>query len=300
MDWHSCFRGLLVLVICAVTGCATSVGTPQRFDSPQEAIEQLAKVVSSNDSTEAQKLFGSEGEYLLKSGDKALDQARVARFSEMFTERHSLKQKDDGEYVVLIGSKGWPFAIPLVPRGNAWVFDAAAGREEIVDRRVGENEFSALDVARAVYLAQRQYAAHDWDEDGNYYYAARLISTPGKRDGLYWPAREGDEDVSPLGPAVVRAADESYVITPGGQPQPFHGYYHKLRYSPASSGARVDVLEKPGKYWLVSIPASWNESGVMTFASNERGWVYQKNLGADFDYAKISEVVVDQTWTRVE
>ena len=300
MDWHSCFRGSLVLIVCAVTGCAASVRAPQRFDSPQEAVEQLAKVVSSNDPAQAQKLFGSEGEYLLETGDNALDQARVARFSEMFNERYALQQKADGEYVVMIGANGWPFAVPIVRQGNTWVFDAVAGREEIVDRRVGENEFSALDVASTVYLAQRQYAAQDWDEDGNYQYAARLISTPGKRDGLYWPAREGEEGKSPLGPAVARAANESYVITPGGQPQPFHGYYHKLLYSPASSGAQVDVFEKPGSYWLVSTPALWNESGVMTFASNERGWVYQKNLGADFDYTKISEVVVDQTWIRVE
>jgi hypothetical protein len=300
MTWRNFNRGLFAIALCVTTGCVTRYPALQRFHSPQEALSQLERVVSSGDKSEVGSLFGSEGDYLLDSGDAALDRERVARFTDMFKERHDLEHKGNGTYVVLLGKHRWPFAVPIVQRGDAWVFDATAGKEEVIARRIGENEFSALDTARTVYLAQRQYAATDWNGDSRYQYAERLISTPGARDGLYWPAQEGDAELSPLNAAVAKAADENYVITPGGEPQPFHGYYHKLRYSPTQPGKQVDALSRPGHYWLISVPAVWNESGVMTFASNERGWIYQKNLGPDFDYTKISDRMIDRTWTRVE
>jgi len=286
-------------LVLALMGCSVGGTPPARWSSPEEALSRLERVVTSQDAAEARSLFGSEGAYLLDSGDAALDRDRVLRFRALFSERHELRSRGENEYVVVLGNKAWPFAVPLVKDGDGWVFDAAAGREEVLARRIGENEFSALDAARTIYRAQREYAAQDWDGDGSYRYADRLVSTPGNRDGLYWTT-EGEGERSPLGAAVARAASESYVITPGGEPQPFHGYFHKVLYSAVESESAVDALSKPGRYWFISTPAVWSESGVMTFASNERGWIYEKNLGVDFDYDEISNLVVDETWERVE
>jgi hypothetical protein len=293
-------RVSVLITILSLVGCSVA-GTPaERFSSPEAAVARLEDVVTSNDASKAAALLGSDGDYLLYSGDSALDRQRANRFSAMFKERHSLKPTSDNQYVILLGNKGWPFAVPLVRDSGSWIFDAAAGKEEVFARRIGENEFSALDTARTIYLAQREYAGQDWNGDGVYQYAERIISSPGTRDGLYWPTTDADHRESPLSAAVARAMRESYQITQGGEPQPFHGYYHKLLYSAPRSGQTVDLLSKPGQYWLISTPAAWNESGVMTFASNERGWIYEKNLGGDFDFQDVSKLSVDETWTRVE
>ncbi len=293
-------RLLLASALCAFVACSASVTPPREFESPEQALRALEGVVASKSREEAKALLGSAGDFLLDSGDPALDDNRVRRFAALFDQKHELQPRGDGAYVVVLGEKHWPFAVPLVRQHDRWVFDAEAGKEEVLARRIGENEFSALDVARTVYLAQRQYASRDWDEDGVYRYAGRLVSTPGHKDGLYWPTSDSDKETSPLGPAVAQAADESYVVTQDGQPQPYHGYYHRILYTPVEPGAPVDALSKPGRYWLVSIPAQWDESGVMTFASNERGWIYEKDLGTDFDYDEIAGIKIDETWMRVE
>jgi hypothetical protein len=293
-------RVSLACTICALVACGKTVRPPQEFDSPDTALTALERVVASKDKQQAAIVLGSEGDFLLESGDPTLDDNRARTFAELFNQGHEWVAKEDGSYTLLMGPRKWPFAVPLVRRGSGWVFDAEAGKEEVLSRRIGEDEFSALDVARTVYMAQREYASRDWDGDGVYRYAECLIGSPGKRDGLYWPANDDSSETSPLGPAVAQAANESYVITPGGKPQPYRGYYHKILYSPREGGAQADALSKPGHYWLVSTPAQWNESGVMTFASNERGWIFEKNLGGDFDYDDIANLRVDDTWTRIE
>lgn len=293
-------RLTLASAFCTFVACSAPVTPPREFDSPEQALEALESVVASKSREEARALLGSEGDFLLDSGDPTLDDNRARQFAALFSQGHELQSKGEEAFVVALGEKRWPFAVPIVRRDGRWVFDADAGKEEILARRIGENEFSALDVARTVYVAQREYASRDWDGDGVYRYADRLVSSPGKKDGLYWPGADGDHERSPLGPAVARAANENYVVTQDGEPHPYHGYYHKILYVPAESEAQVDALSKPGHYWLVSTPAQWDESGVMTFASNERGWIYQKNLGRDFDYDDIAGVQIDDTWTRVE
>lgn len=290
----------LASALCTCVACSAPVTPPREFDSPEQAVSALEGVVASKSREEARALLGSEGDFLLDSGDPTLDDNRARRFAALFSQRHELQSKEEGVFVVALGEKRWPFAVPIVRRDDRWVFDADAGKEEILARRIGENEFSALDVARTVYLAQRQYAARDWDGDGVYRYAERLVSAPGKKDGLYWPVADGDQVNSPLAPAVAQAANENYVVTQDGEPQPYHGYYYKILYKPVEAGEQVDALSKPGHYWLVSTPAQWGESGIMTFASNERGWIYEKNLGRDFDYDDIAGVQIDDTWTRVE
>jgi hypothetical protein len=301
MNERFCWVAIKICTIVLTSGCSISTSTsPEAFQSPETAVARLAAVVESGELKNAHKLFGSEGEYLLDSGDPALDRVRAARFKEMFKERHELKAQTDGRYVMLIGARGWPFPVPLIKQGLSWVFDASAGREEVLSRRIGENEFAALDTMRAVYHAQRRYAAQDWNGDGVYQYAEKLISTPGNKNGLYWPQADPNEEPSPLSSVIAKAAQESYVLTPSGKPQPFHGYYYTLRYVGALQKSSLDVLSKPGQYWLVATPAIWNETGVMTFALNERGWLYEKDLGGDIAQRSISDLQVDESWTRVE
>ncbi|MFM1847209.1 MAG: hypothetical protein RL417_683 [Pseudomonadota bacterium] len=286
--------GMLFLI-----GCSAAV-PPQRFGSPEGALAALEDAVASRGREDARELFGSAGDYLLESGDPNLDKLRADRFVTLFQERHELSPRGDNSFVVSIGAKSWPFPVPLVKEGDTWAFDAAAGKEEILDRRIGENEFAALDVARTIYLAQRQYAARDWNEDGKHTYAERIVSQPGQRDGLYWPTDEIESEESPLGPAIARAGKEGGVLSPTEEPQPYRGYLHRLLKREAQEGERIDALSAPGRYWLISTPTVWSESGVMTFASNERGWIFEKNLGANVRYKELQNLVVDSSWSRVE
>jgi hypothetical protein len=296
----SFFRTPVIAAAFSMVGCSALQTPPERFTSPEAALERLERVVAGGEKKDAAALLGSGGDYLLDSGDPILDKQRASLFSAMFKERHSLEQTKSGQSTVLLGSKRWPFAVPLVQRGDSWVFDAAAGREEVLDRRIGENEFATLDTMRSIYIAQREYSAKDWNGDGILTYATRIISTPGNREGLYWSSADGDTETSPLSHVVAQAAAEGYSVTSTDQPRPLHGYLYSLIQPSVNADEPVDALSKPGRYWLFATPVVWNESGVMTFALNERGWVYEKNLGDDLDASKLSRLNVDDSWTRVE
>jgi len=289
-----------VVAVGILTGCAVRGVAPERFPSPDKALVALEQVVVDRSDAGTRRLFGSAGDYLLDSGDPILDEQRALQFQRLFDEHHALRARPDGSFIVVAGRNEWPFPVPLVPTGGGWEFDAAAGQEEILSRRIGQNELSALRAARTVYLAQRVYAAVDRDGDGVREYAGRLISSPGSMDGLYWPVTAPTIPESPLGPAVARAADENYVITPGGHPQPFHGYYHRILPAPPVPAASGDPLDRPGRYWFVSTPARWGESGVMSFASNERGWIYERNLGPDFRSGELEAMAIDDAWRRIQ
>lgn len=289
-----------IFPVCVLIACSGTAVPPRHFSSPQQALSELDRVVASKSLDEARKLLGSDGGYLLDSGESALDEKRAKRFARLFNERHELELGADGAYHIVLGEKRWPFAVPLVARDGGWIFDADAGRDEVLARRIGENEFAALDTARVVYLAQREYASKDWDGDGVFRYAGRVVSSPGKRDGLYWSAEQNSDELSPLGPVIVQEALESYVGKVSDKPVSFRGYYYSMKYSAESGNTSGDSLSKPGHYWLMATPTRWGESAIMTFASNERGWIYQKDLGEDFDSTELGSLDVDDTWTRVE
>jgi len=285
--------------IVLLSSCSVSNGSAKTFSSPEAAVDELEQVVLSRDKEDARELFGKEGDYILQSGDKVLDSARADKFVKIFNEAHRLEKQQDGSYVVLLGKKDWPFPVPLKQVGDSWQFDAEAGREEILVRNIGRNELSAVEVCREIIASQRQYAAGDADGDGVRKYATQIISSPGKRDGLYWPVANG-EAVSPLGPVIAKAADENYSISPNGTPQPYHGYYYRLFTEAPAKAKAVDNFSKPGKFVVVSFPSSWGVSGIMSFAANERGWIYEKNLGADFKLVGNEVLAIDESWTRVE
>jgi hypothetical protein len=271
----------------------------QIFNSSDEALNELEDVVASNSTEKARILFGPDGQDILSSGDPHVDTERRLKFIELFNQSHSFEKLSNGNLQLVIGDRKWPFPLPLVRSGNKWFFDAEAGREGILDREIGQNEISALRISRTIPLLQRQYAVRDWNGDGIFSYAKQLISTPGNKDGLYWNVGK-DKIVSPLGPIIAEAASENNDINAEGKRKPYHGYRFKLLESQSTSPIINDIFSKPGRYWLVASPEERGVSGIMTFATNERGWIYEKDLGENRDFSQESGFNTDESWKRIE
>ncbi len=233
-------------------------------------------------------ILGPLGTEIASSGDPVEDKATRARFVSAYDAKHQLTMERDNKAVLIVGSEDFPFPIPLVRMGGAWKFDTAAGRQEILSRRIGRNELNAIQVCLAYHDAQYDYAEKDWIGKGVRAYAQRIVSYPGKKDGLYWPASSGDE--SPLGELVAKAASDGYRAS--GQGAPFHGYYYKIltRQGSAAKGGELDYVvhgNMIGGFALVAWPAVYGVSGVMTFIINHNGIIYQKDFGS-------------RTWRAVE
>jgi hypothetical protein len=215
-------------------------------------------------------------------------------------------EKDGPDKVTLVfGREGWPFPIPLVRGQSGWSFDTEAGEQEILNRRIGRNELGAIDVARAYVRAQRTYAASDHDGSGVMAFAQRMASTPGKRDGLYWPAVEG-QPLSPFGPLVASAVAEGY-SKKSDKPTPYHGYLYRVltaqgAHAPGGAYSYIINGHMIGGFALVAYPVDYGNSGVMTFIVNQQGVVYEKDLGDDTATvaAKMTVYDPDSTWDKVE
>jgi hypothetical protein len=206
----------------------------------------------------------------------------------------------------VIGNNNWPFPIPLVKKGEGWVFDTDKGREEILNRRIGENELYTIQVCRAIVDAQREYAIKDRDKNGLLEYAEKFVSDPGKKNGLYWETRAG-EGQSPLGPIMARARGEGYQGKPSATPSPYHGYYYKILTAQGKDapGGAYSYLVKGkmiGGFGVVAYPAEYENSGVMTFIVNHDGTVIQKDLGKNTASVAKGMTVYnpDKTWTEVK
>jgi hypothetical protein len=264
---------------------APAAQAQRRFDSPEDAVKALAAATKSGDRAAVDAIFGPDVKDLL-SGDAKQDAIEFASFAKSIGQYSQLVRKADDRYVLDIGDQNWPLPIPLVKRDGKWLFDTEAGKVEILDRRVGEDELNAIGVCRAYVLAQREYAAEDRDGSGVLKYALKLKSARGKKDGLYWNASD-DEDPSPLGPLVAEARAEGYGgKTAEGEPQPFKGYLFRILTSqgPAAAGGAYDYVINGNLiagFGLVAYPAHWGESGYMTFIVNQWGKVYECNLGKD-------------------
>jgi hypothetical protein len=281
------------------------VGAPQQFGSPEKAVQALAEATKSGDHATVDAIFGPEVKELL-SGDTRQDALEFTAFAKLIGQFSRLVQKADDRFVLNLGDQNWPFPIPLVKKGGAWSFDTAAGKEEIVNRRIGEGELTAIGVCRTYLAAQREYASEDRTGDGVLRFAQKLRSAHGQKDGLYWAAAP-DEDPSPFGPLIAEVHAEGYGgKTAEGAPQPFHGYRFKILTAQGASapgGAFNYIINGNliAGFALVAYPAHWGESGVMTFIVNQWGKVYQRNLGADSaDLAvAMTDFDPDQDWTVV-
>jgi hypothetical protein len=274
------------------------------FGSPEEAMKALADSVQAADMKGALAILGPEGEDIVSSRDEVADKADRERFLKMYQEKVTLV-RDRDQVSVTLGNDYFPFAIPIVKKGEGWVFDTNAGREELLNRRIGRNELAAIQVCLAYVEAQREYASTDREQDGIIQYAQKVMSDPYRRNGLYWEAGEGEIE-SPLGPFIAQAAREGYTKK-GNKPTPNHGYYYKILKSQgknAPGGAFSYVINghMVAGFALVAWPAEYNVSGVMTFIVNQNGTVYQKDLGPKTEAIAKAMTLYnpDRTWKRAQ
>jgi hypothetical protein len=257
------------------------------FPSPQEAVKALGQAVNSTNRVALAVLFGPASE-TVANPDPVQGAREFAEFAAAFNTTNRLVRESDVRMIIEVGPNGWPFPIPLAKSAGGWRFDTEAGLEEILNRRVGRNELEVLRVVRAYVEAQREYASRDRDGDDVLEFAQQLSSSPGQTDGLYWPL-ELNGEVSPLGPLAARAHEEGYFrqSAEGDEgPQPFHGYWFKMlkRQGKHAPGGKYDYVingNMIGGFALVAWPVEYGESGVMTFIVNQRGRVYQRDLGKD-------------------
>jgi hypothetical protein len=245
-------------------------------------MKALVGAAEAHDTKAALAILGPDAKGMLSSGDEVADKADIDRFVANCKEKMDFV-KDRDRVSVIIGNDNIPFAIPIMKKGDGWVFDTKSGKEEILNRRVGRNELDTIDVCLAYVEAQREYASTDRELDGIIEYAQKFFSDPGKRNGLYWDASEG-ETPSPMGPFAADAAAEGYKRKGGGNPTPFHGYYFKIlkgqgKNAPGGAYSYVIHGHMVAGFALVAWPAEYGKSGVMTFTVNQNGIVYEKNLG---------------------
>lgn len=277
---------VLSTAILAAPELRAQAAGQKTFDSSQEAVQALLQAVRENNTADLQAILGPDSEPIISSGDDVADKKVRALFISQFEAEHSLVKTAPSYFTLNVGKDSWPLPIPLVEANNKWYWDGAAGREEILYRRIGHNELAAINVCEGVVAAQREYAstAHDGQPAGAY--APRLASEPGKQNGLYWEVAKG-ENPSPAGPLLARANAEGYDTS--GKRTPYHGYYYRM-------------LKSPGGFGLVAYPADYRASGVMTFIVNQTGTIYQKDLGENSREIaqQMTEYKRDNTWTRVK
>lgn len=273
------------------------------FATPDEAVKALVQASSDGNQEEMLAIFGEDGKELVYSGDAVQDKAHMERFVKAYNTKHELVAEDDNTRILHVGPNDWSMPIPLVKDGGQWRFDVAAGKQELLFRRIGHNELGAIAACRGFIDAQKDYAAVGHDGLPAGIYAAKLMSDPGKQNGLYWETSD-DEQASPAGPFLAKASAEGY----GGskETEPYHGYLYRIlkAQGAAARGGAKSYLSDQGLTTgvaLVAYPAQYKASGVMTFIINQRGIVYQKDLGDETAAvaAAMTEYNPDGTWTKV-
>ncbi len=278
--------GMVPLVLVLGTPLAArAADTGKTFATPEEALSALVQATSAASGTDLRAIFGSAAEEL-HNPDRVQATNEYHTFTAALNETNRLVHESATRCVLEVGPNSWPFPVPIVKKDGRWFFDTEAGKEEILSRRIGKNELSALQTIRAYVQSQREYASRDRDGDEVLEYAQRIASTPGTKNGLYWPP-ELDGEISPLGPLVADAQSEGYGMQAKGQEatrEPFHGYFFKIltRQGKHAPGGKYDYIingHMIGGFALVAWPAEYGESGIMTFIVNQQGRVYQKDLG---------------------
>ncbi|HUC84279.1 MAG TPA: DUF2950 domain-containing protein [Candidatus Acidoferrales bacterium] len=309
MNPRTCPRvlGLLLVPLLFAWARHSLAAGQETFASPAAAVSALSAAAIGHDTNAMPAIFGPEGRQLV-SPDAVQATAAFNRFVQRIHEKTQLVTNADATLTLDLGADDWPFPIPLVQKDGRWFFDTAAGRAEILRRRIGQDELGAIDVCRAYVEAQREYASQDRLGDGVLAYAQYLHSTPGKHDGLYWPAQPG-EPLSPLGPLVAAAHVEGYHHTEqmlNSQQAPYHGYYFKIltgqgKHAPGGKYNYLINGRMIAGFALVAWPAQWANTGVMTFIVNQQGKLYQRNLGPKTARlaAAMTRYDPDDQWTPV-
>jgi hypothetical protein len=295
--YFKCIRSLFLTPLLPVTALWLAMALSMNgatmgktFASPEDAVGALKKAVNSRDTNALAAIFGHAAEEV-RSPDPVDAQNELEEFAEKLNASNHIEKADGGRYILEVGRDQYPFAIPIAQKGGSWYFDTEAGKEELINRRIGRNELDALKSVRAYVDGQREYASKDRDGDQVLEYAQKIISTPGNEDGLYWAADEHpDGDESPLGPLFAEAQNEGYLngSRNENERQPFHGYYFKIlteqgKHAPGGAYNYIINGNMIGGFGLVAWPADYGDSGIMTFVVNQQGKVYQKDLGEKTD-----------------
>ena len=294
---------VLALILAASFPAITYAQQPSQktYASAEQASQALIAAVDKNDEKAMLAVLGQNGKQIVSSGDPAEDQENRSNFCQKFRTMHRLVMEPDGTTTLYIGAENWPTPIPIVKKGDQWYFDTAAGKQEILYRRIGKNELSAIHVSRALVAAQKEYFAKYGNE-----YAQKFVSDQGKQNGLYWAASDKDSE-SPIGPLVANAGGDGVVAGNGSRHEPFRGYYFRILVAQsknADGGAMNYVAD--GKmtkgFAFVAYPAVYRDSGVMTFIVGQDGVVYEKDLGkATATLAKALKAYdPDATWKKSE
>jgi hypothetical protein len=274
------------------------------FLTPQEAAKSLIVATKSYDVEALLQIFGAEGEDFVSSADPVRDKNNGLAFAELAAQKNSVvvDPKNSNRATIVVGNNDWPLPVPLVKKGDKWFFDSKAGRQEILYRRIGANELDAIQVCRGYVEAQKEYASEIHDDSGVNQYAQKIISTPGKHDGLFWLDANGSP-AGPIGEEVAKALSEGYQ----SKADPYHGYYFKILkgQGPAAPLGKLDYVIEGimiGGFALVAAPAEYRVTGVKTFIVSNDGVVYQKDLGPkSLEIFKNMEVYnPDKTWSRTD
>ena len=300
-------RLMLLVLIASLAACNKSnKPSYSEFGSPDDAGNGLLAAAKSGDQNTILVIFGPDSKEIISSGDPVQDKATVAAFVTGYEQMHRWRKMPDGAEVLLIGAQNFPFPIPLKQNGGGkWFFDTAAGKEEILSRRIGRNELAVIDICGTLVDAQADYYSQPHDDGSTKQYARKFVSDAGKQNGLYWDSPQG-QPRSPLGPLLVYASAEGYKAKPDAH-APFHGYYFRMltkQGTHAPGGAKDYVVDgrMVGGFAFVAYPAEYGNSGVMTFIINQDGVLLQKDLGKTTaeTASAMSEFDPDGSWSVVQ
>lgn len=295
-------RSLLcsLVSLLPLAACATNSLT---FASPEEAVQAL--VDSAEDRARAEELLGAGGFDVLQSGDEVADHEDIEAVRALIREKVAFEDDGDDCRIALLGNDAWPLPLPIVREGTRWRFDVVAGKDEILNRRVGRNELSTLATLRAIVEAQFEYASEGRDGRPPAF-ADKFASSEGKHDGLFWQVGENEPE-SPLGPLVAAAAGQGYERPQQGDPEPYHGYHYRVLTAQGASapgGARSYVVDGQLRdgFAVIAWPATWGNSGVKTFLVNQRGIVYERDFRESTakEAQRIASFDPDASWSPVE
>jgi hypothetical protein len=282
---------LLIAVFLSAAGNALAADKQKSFASPEDAARELVSALKAGDTKGVLAVLGAEARPIIRTGDAAADKAARERFVKAYEEANRLEKSGDAKVILSVGKDNWPLPIPIVKDGAGWRFDTLAAKAEILNRRIGRNELSAIQAVQAYVDAQREYYLRNPQNDKLLHYAQKIISTQGKRDGLYYPTKSG-EPPSPLG-----------ALFAGGRT--YHGYRYRIlkQQGPDAPGGAYDYVAQGkmiGGFALVAYPASYGSSGVMTFLINHDGVVYEKDLGPDTAQSvqEITRFNPDKSWKQ--
>jgi len=298
------YQLLMLALALGAPVAAGAAATGKTFATPEAAVSAFVAAASAGDSNALRVVFGPAAADL-ENPDHVQATNEFSEFVTALNRARRIVRESDSRCVLEIGENSWPFAVPIVKKDGQWFFDTAAGTEELLNRRIGNNELSTLQSVRAYVEAQREYATKDRDGDEVLEFAQKFGSAPGRKDGLYW-SPDIDGEISPLGPLAAEAQEQGYSGKSGEEgagPEPFQGYFFKVltRQAKSAPGGKYDYLingNMIGGFALVAWPAEYGNSGIMSFIVNQQGRVYQKDLGSKTDKIarSMKEYNPDSTW----